>query len=153
MLDKPKPVRDGLSNYMYVMQQIIFKTHYLRKFRPLKIQDMCDRSIHLPVRASGFLPGTCVNPPAIGARNCCGALGERGEGGEGEEKRKRREGREERKERRERRERERRRGREEREERRERKRKRRKGREERKEEGEKRRERCQGALYRYSGIS
>ena len=101
MLDKAKPVRDGLSNYMYVVQQIrkiIFKTHYLRKFRPLKIQDMCDGSIHLPVRASGFLPGTCVHPPAIGARNCCGALGERGEGGEGEEKRKRREGREKRKE-------------------------------------------------------
>ena len=97
MLDKPKPVRDGLSNYS-VMQQIIFKTHYLRKFRPLKIQDMCDRSVHLPVRASGFLPGTCVHPPAIGARNCCGALGERREGGEGEEKRKRREGREKRKE-------------------------------------------------------
>ena len=59
---------------------------------------MCDRSVHLPVRASGFLPGTCVHPPAIGARNCCGALGERGEGGEREEKRKRREGREKRKE-------------------------------------------------------
>ena len=97
MLDKPKPVRDGLSNYS-VVQQIIFKTHYLRKFRPLKIQNMCDGSVHLPVRASGFLPGTCVHPPAIGARNCCGALGERGEGGEGEEKRKRREGREKRKE-------------------------------------------------------
>ena len=99
MLDKPKPVRDGLSNYS-VMQQIIFKTHYLRKFRPLKIQDMCDGSVHLPVRASGFLPGTCVHPPAIGARNCCGALGERREG-----ERERRRGREEREERRERRER------------------------------------------------
>ena len=97
MLDKPKPVRDGLSNYS-VMQQIIFKTYYLRKFRPLKIQDMCDGSVHLPVRASGFLPGTCVHPPAIGARNCCGALGERREG-----ERERRRGREEREERRERR--------------------------------------------------
>ena len=96
MLDKPKPVRDGLSNYS-VVQQIIFKTHYLRKFRPLKIQDMCDGSVHLPVRASGFLPGTCEHPPAIGARNCCGASGERGEGERG-----RRRGREEREERRER---------------------------------------------------